>query len=151
MLSATYPPRTPITASNPWTHRGREIDGPGDFLGFVYLITCVSTGKKYVGRKLFWFTKTKMVQKKRKRVLVESDWRDYYGSSNSLKADIEKLGRSNFRREILHMCVGKAQMNYLEMREQVERRVLERDDYYNDEIRARVHRHKSLITPKRRK
>jgi len=35
-------------------------------------------------------------------------------------------------------------MNYLELREQVDRRVLETGEYYNDEIRARVRRHGSL-------
>jgi hypothetical protein len=85
-----------------------------------------------------------MVKKKRRRVSIESDWLKYYSSSNALKADIEKYGKEAFLREILYLCTGRAQMNYLELREQIDRRVLETGEYYNDEIRARVHRHGSL-------
>ena len=50
--------------------------------GFVYLITNLENNRKYIGKKLFWFSKTKMVKGKRKKVKVPSDWQTYYGSSD---------------------------------------------------------------------
>ena len=35
--------------------------------GFVYIITNNLTGRKYIGKKLFWSAKTKQVNKKKKR------------------------------------------------------------------------------------
>lgn len=121
---------------------------PEDCIGFVYLITNTLTGRKYIGKKLAKFSKTtyKVVKlkngnKKRKKIKgkIESDWRDYYGSSPNLTEDINKLGKENFRREILHFCTSKAQTSYLEAKEQFLRQVLESDDYYNGHIQVRVH------------
>jgi hypothetical protein len=66
-------------------------------------------------------------------------WQDYYGSSDALSKDIERLGQDQFRREILYYCRSKAECNYIEAREQFSRRVLESDRYYNGHIRVRVH------------
>jgi hypothetical protein len=70
---------------------------------------------------------------------MESDWQDYYGSNDTLKADVIKLGPENFQREILYYCKSKAECSYIEAREQFSRRVLESDDYYNGQISVRVH------------
>ena len=53
--------------------------------------------------------------------------------------DLEKLGPDKFRREILYYCKSKAELNYVEAREQFARKVLESDQYYNGHIRVRVH------------
>jgi hypothetical protein len=113
---------------------------PDDAYGYVYLITNTITGKKYIGKKLFWFKKTKMVKGKKKRLKVESDWKDYWSSSDEVKKDVLSLGEENFIREILHICPNKGSCNYLEAREQMDRRVLETDEYYNGQIQCRVHR-----------
>ena len=50
----------------------------------------------YVGKKFFWFKKTKpktKTRKRRQRLLVESDWKTYYGSNKHLKADVENMVR----------------------------------------------------------
>ena len=70
---------------------------------------------------------------------MESDWRDYFGSSDALLEDVEQLGQKKFAREILYYCKNKAELSYIEAREQFARRVLESDDYYNGHIRVRVH------------
>ena len=62
-----------------------------DNYGFVYIIENVLTKRKYIGKKLFWFSKTKQVNKKRKKYKVVSDWQEYYGSNEQLKKDIERL------------------------------------------------------------
>jgi len=113
---------------------------PENAYGYVYLITNTVTGRKYIGKKLFWFRRTKQVKGKKKRIKVESDWRDYWSSSDEVKKDVETFGPDKFIREILHICPNKGSCNYLEAREQMDRRVLETDGYYNGQIQCRVHR-----------
>ena len=116
-----------------------ELD-PKKIYGFVYLIENLVNGRKYVGKKLFFFKGFKTVKKKKKRILVESDWKTYYGSSNALQKDINEIGKINFRRVILHLCTSKSECSYLEMKEQIERQAIILDEYYNDQIRVRVTR-----------
>lgn len=124
-----------------WLYKNSPlIDIPEDAYGYVYLITNTVTGKKYIGKKLFWFRKTKVIKGKKKRLKVESDWRDYWSSSDEVKADVDAHGADKFVREILHICPNKGLCNYLEAREQMDRRVLENDDYYNGQIQCRVHK-----------
>jgi hypothetical protein len=144
-----------------WFYQGIEVtDLPEDCVGFVYLITNNISGRKYVGKKLAKFAKTtyKVVKlkngnKKKKKIRgkIDSDWRDYYGSSPNLTADIDALGKENFTREIIYYCNSKAECSYIEAREQFDRKVLESTDYYNGHIQVRVHGShiiKSLQKPK---
>jgi hypothetical protein len=120
-----------------WTYQGNTVEEiPEGKLGFVYLITNLITGQKYIGKKLAQFKRTKPPLKRRST--VESDWRDYWGSSDRLNADVQALGPENFTREILYYCTSKAEMSYIEAREQFDRRVLETDEYYNGIINCRV-------------
>jgi hypothetical protein len=131
-----------------WTFNNQPITSlPQDVVGFVYLITCKLTGKKYVGKKIAHFAKTtyKMVKlkngtKKKKaiRTKVPSDWETYYGSNTNLHADIARHGSKNFTREILHYCKTKAEMSWLELKEQVDRDVLHSAQYYNMWISVKV-------------
>lgn len=116
-----------------------ELD-PKKLYGFVYLITNLTNDRKYVGKKLFFFKGFKTVKKKKKRILVQSDWKTYYGSSNALQKDLDECGKDNFRRDILHLCASKSECSYLEMKEQIERQAILLDEYYNDQIRVRVTR-----------
>ena len=126
-----------------WTYQGKPLDTlPEECVGFVYLITNTKTGRMYVGKKLAKFKRSRPPLKGRKnkrRHTVESDWQDYYGSSDLLKEDVNKLGKEKFKREILYFCRSKGECNYLEAKEQFARGVLESDDYYNGHIRVRVH------------
>ena len=125
-----------------WTYQQQPLEEiPEGYIGFVYLITNLTTGQKYIGKKLAQFKKTRPPLKGKRlkrRSTVESDWRDYWGSSERLQADVNTLGPENFTREVLYLCKSKAEMSYLEAREQFERRVLETDDYYNGIINVRV-------------
>jgi hypothetical protein len=127
---------------NPWQYQGKAIEAEDleGHVAFVYRITNIKSQKSYIGKKLLQKTKTRQVKGKKKKTKVESDWKTYYGSNKDLQADVEKMGCDKFRREILHLCKTKGTANYLEMREQIDRRVLESDQWYNDQIYVRVHR-----------
>jgi hypothetical protein len=132
-----------------WIYKNQPVEQlPEDCVGFIYIVTNTISGRMYVGKKLAQFktTRYKMhTQKNGKKVrkkirgAVSSDWQAYYGSSDQLNKDIELLGREKFRREILYYCRSKAELNYIEAREQFARKVLESDQYYNGHIRVRVH------------
>lgn len=107
-------------------------------IGMVYIITNLLTGRKYIGKKLFQFKKTKQVKLKKKKILVQSDWMQYYGSNEELKNDVAEYGTENFHREIIHLCNSKAECSFLEAKEQFLRDVLLSDDYYNSWISVRI-------------
>ena len=131
-----------------WYYDDEEVtEIPEDAIAFVYCITNLTNDRKYIGKKLFYFSKTKykMVKlkngtKKRKKIKskIESDWKDYYGSNEELKKEVQNLGTDKFYRQILYFCKSKAEASYLEAREQFERKVLETSDYYNGIINVRV-------------
>jgi len=132
-----------------WFYQGSLVETlPEDCVGFVYLITNTLNSRKYIGKKLAKFSKTstrtvklKNGNKKKKKIRskIDSDWRDYYGSSPELSKDVESLGKENFSREILFYCKSKSECSYVEAREQFSRKVLESADYYNGHIQVRVH------------
>ena len=126
-----------------WTFEGKLVDTlPADFIGFVYLITNMTNNRKYIGKKLTQFKRSKKPLKGRtnkRRYTVESDWKDYYGSSDELTADVELLGKDKFKREIMFWCSSKSELSYIEAREQFTHKVLESKQWYNGHIRVRVH------------
>ena len=126
-----------------WTYQEKPINElPDDVVGFVYQITNTTNDRMYIGKKLAKFKRSRKPLKGRKnkrRYKVDSDWQEYYGSSDELTLDIKKLGKEYFKREILFYCYSKAELNYVEAREQFARKVLESDNYYNGHIRVRVH------------
>ncbi len=126
-----------------WFYENKKVDElPENVIGFVYQITNTKDGRMYIGKKLARFKRSRPPLKGRKnkrRYKVDSDWRDYYGSSDELTADVLKLGKGNFRRDILFYCYSKSELSYIEAREQFARKVLESNDYYNGHIRVRVH------------
>jgi hypothetical protein len=123
-----------------WIYNGNEFteDMIGDNYGFVYLITNTTTGRKYIGKKFFYSSKTKVLKGKKKRIKVSSDWKNYYGSSAEVTKDVLQLGQENFSREIIHLCKSKGECGYLEAKEQFLKGALESDDYYNTWIMVRV-------------
>ena len=133
-----------------WHYNGQLIEQlPDDIIGFVYLIINKSTGKKYIGKKLAKFTKTKVKtvtlksgekKKKRMKTYEESDWKTYWSSSEELKKDVASLGEESFTREILHYCNSKGVLSYMELKEQMARQVLESTDYYNAIVQVKIHK-----------
>lgn len=128
-----------------WMHQNKEYvlteRDPKKICGFVYLVTNLVSQRQYVGKKLFWSSRSKMIKGKKKKLKVESDWQSYYGSSASVQADLASLGPDKFLREILHICLSKSECSYLETREQFNRNVLLRPaEYYNEWVTCKITR-----------
>ena len=97
-----------------------------DAFGFIYEICNTVTSKKYIGKK------------HRRIELRESDWKTYTGSSVDLNADIVKYGKDKFTFTILHYCGSKWELGYREIKEQIKRDVILREDYYNGILNVRI-------------
>ena len=128
---------------NPWTYKGSTFtsDDIGEVFGYVYCITNLQTGKKYIGRK--YFTQRRKPRGGKRKVTTESDWKRYYGSSKELAEDIKKYGRNIFKREILSLHTRLGEVNYEETKQLFLNNVLMEslDDgtaaYYNSNILGR--------------
>lgn len=129
-----------------WHYENSVFTPPKDFspevwYGFVYEITNRGTGRKYIGKKFFWSAKTLPITKKRKRrkkLKVESNWRDYFGSNKHLQEELQEMGEESFYREILVLCKSKGECAYMEAKIQFEKEVLLKEEYYNGIIHCRV-------------
>ena len=126
-----------------WTFNNKEYNiTPEEYQGFVYQLTEIHTNKKYIGKKNFWKPKTLPITKTRKRRVrtrIESNWKEYYSSSNEVCQLVEQYGKERFKREILKLCKTKGEMSYYEAKLQFDHNVLFSDDYYNNFIGCRIH------------
>lgn len=126
-----------------WTYRGKEIDEEQTLghVGFVYIIINLISNRKYLGKKLFRSLRRKKVKGKYKRVMVQSDWRKYFSSCKELHDDVEAFGKGNFKREVLRLCKTKSELNYFELKMQMDLDVILRpEEYYNSFVGTRVNR-----------
>jgi hypothetical protein len=114
-----------------------------NMFGFIYEITNKVNGKKYIGKKqcVRKIKRKPLKGKTRNRIdQKESDWKTYTSSSKELNEDIQKYGKDNFQFRILKICGSKWELSYEEIKEQIARDVLKRDDYYNGVLNIRVGR-----------
>jgi len=127
-----------------------QING---YYGFTYIITNLETNKFYIGKKAFIHNKKKKLTKKeiaehtgagRKPITrvdkVDSGWKNYYGSSKELLADVKLLGEDKFERVIIHFAKNKKQLTFLELQEQIIHNVLFINNSYNDNIAGKYFR-----------
>ena len=125
-----------------WVYKDQAVnDLPEGTEAFVYLITNLTNDRKYVGKKLARFKKTRppLKGKKNKRHSEkETDWKTYTSSSNDLNADIITLGKDKFTFEIIQFCTCKWDLAYYEAYYQFLLNVLITDDYYNGIINLRI-------------
>ena len=130
-----------------WLYKNKEIneisDLPKNAFGFVYQTTHLPTNKKYIGKKSLMYNLKKKLGKKEKalwegkgrppvykRVLKESDWKNYYGSHSFIK----EANEEDLKREILEVAYHKKELTYLECKYQFTLGVLESRSYLNDNI-----------------
>ena len=121
-----------------WLYEDKEFIDVEDYYGFIYLIENMANGKKYIGRKFLTKAGYKTVKGKRKKIRVESDWRDYYGSSNSLKEDIDLYGKDSFRRTILRLCKSRGECNYFETKYIFDNDAILDPKYYNSWVSCKI-------------
>lgn len=121
-----------------WFYENEPFENPQEYWGFVYIIFDSVNKRKYIGKKQFYFKKTKTVKGKKKRYLVDSDWKTYFGSNLELNEQVKLNGEDKFTRTILKLCKSKSECSYYEIKYQLEFDVLLSDEYYNSWISARV-------------
>ena len=129
-----------------WTYNNKPFDSDmiGDYIGFVYEVYDTEAKMKYIGKKKFWSKVTKPPlkgKKNKRRSLKESDWKDYYGSSEEVKSLVENTGEWRFKRKIIRLCKTTGEMSYYEMKEQIENDVLLKpNEYHNAFVGGKIHR-----------
>ena len=133
-----------------WLYDNEPVITLPDCTGFVYCITNNVSGKQYIGKKLSCFSKTSMKTvtlkngtKKKKKIKsqIESDWKSYWSSSESLKHDVTLLGEENFSRTIIMFCYSKSELSYQEIKLQLKYDVLlYPDQWYNGIVNCKIHR-----------
>lgn len=124
-----------------WLYKGENFtEIPEGYIGFVYIIECIPTGQKYIGRKIFYSTSRKIIKgsTRRKKTVTESTWKSYFGSSEYMQLLIKSYGKEKFRREILYLCKDKSSMSYLESKEIFIRDALLKDEYINRWITCQI-------------
>ena len=132
-----------MTYDNPWTYNGVpfESEDINEYYGFIYRITNTVNGFDYVGRKYFKTIKKRPPlkgKKNKRRETVETDWKDYWGSSARLVEDMAKLGKDKFTREIIHLCKSRGETNYMEAYYQFKEGVLLNENNYNGIIQIKL-------------
>jgi len=113
-------------------------DKIGNNFGFVYLITHIPTGRKYVGKKFFSKAGYKQVKGKRKKIRKTSDWEKYWGSNKELQEEVKKNGEEQYTREILHLCKTRSECSYYETWEIFTRHALLSEGYYNSWVSCKI-------------
>ncbi len=136
-----------------WTYKNEEITSLGNFpkgtFGFVYQVTHIPTGKKYIGKKVLYHNRKVKLGKKElkdyegligrrptyKIATKESDWQTYYGSNKLLLEIVKEEPIKNFKREILILAPTKKLLTYYETQTLFVYRVLEEpENYFNDNV-----------------
>ncbi|MDD5150377.1 MAG: hypothetical protein PHC28_07810, partial [Flavobacterium sp.] len=126
---------------NKWQYQGNDFnieDIPKNIESFVYIIEDTLNDKWYIGKKTFFFRRKKIVNGRNKNIKLVSDWQFYYGSNEFLHAAMKDKDCTLFKRTILYLCESKAEASYLELREQIDHRCLEKENYYNHWIDVKV-------------
>ena len=90
---------------------------PHVYFGFVYQVTNLVTGKRYLGKKQYHTWRKKKKSK-------EMDWHFYCGSSTHLHKDIKKYGKENFEFRILKNYKTRGGLVYGEANMQHKKNVL---------------------------
>ncbi len=136
-----------------WLYKEKVINGiedmPKNSFGFIYEVCYTPTNEKYLGKKVLQFNKKlpplKGFKRKRK-VIVESDWKTYYGSHQKIKTLLKENKQNNFKRNILEFSFNKKHLTYLETKYLFCNHVLENTEYINDNILGKFFR-KDLVNP----
>ena len=138
-----------------WLYKDKQINQLSDMpepqpFGFIYEVTHIPTGRKYLGKKQLISVQNKPLGKKelaaltdkraskKKQVIKESDWKTYYGSNPEIKSLIKEGKQLEFKREILMFVPTKKLLTYYENKFLFINEVIEpHTNYINDNIEGR--------------
>ena len=138
-----------------WLYKDKQINELSDMpepqpFGFIYEVTHIPTGRKYLGKKQLISVQNKPLGKKelaaltdkraskKKQVVKESDWKTYYGSNPEIKSLIKEGKQSEFKREIIIFVATKKLLTYYENKFLFINEVIEpHTNYINDNIEGR--------------
>jgi hypothetical protein len=131
-----------------WLYEGKPIesmeDMPEGTFGFIYEVTHIPTGRKYIGKKQLMMNRTLPPlkgQKRKRKVVKEGDWKTYYGSQKEIKALLKEGSALDFSRIILNFVPSKKLLTYYELKFLFAKGVLEPEsNYLNDNISGRFFR-----------
>jgi hypothetical protein len=130
-----------------WLYRDKVIDKiedmPEGTFGFIYEVLHKPSGRKYLGKKVLQFNRTLPPlkgQKRKRKVVKESDWKTYYGSHAEIKGLIKEQKQDEFERNILQFVPTKKLLTYFECKYLFIKEVLEHQEYINDNILAKFYR-----------
>jgi hypothetical protein len=148
-----------------WWYEGKIItdisDMPENTYGFIYEVLHKPTDRKYLGKKVLFFERNVRIGKRetealkeerkakgiggrvpaKKKVIKESDWKDYYGSHKDIVKLIKEGKQFEFERKILTFVPNKKLLTYYECKYLFIKEVLEeRNNYINDNILGKFYK-----------
>jgi hypothetical protein len=148
-----------------WIYKGTPVASiktmPENTYGFIYEVTHIPSGRKYLGKKVLYFERNKRLGKRalealrqerkakgiggrtplKQKVITESDWKTYYGSQKEILELVKEGNERDFKREILQFVKDKKQLTYFECKYLFINEVLEtRNNYINDNILGKFYR-----------
>lgn len=110
-----------------YSHWVTTKEMPANAVGFVYIITNLTNGRKYIGCKKMY------VKNKQKQ-----EWQSYTGSSTELNKDIAELGKYSFGFEIIEWHTSLVEMKYSEARHILTENAILKWEYYNQAVFLRM-------------
>lgn len=141
-----------------WLYQQKEVTTdtlPEGAIGFIYKIVHTPSGKYYIGKKQLASTRNVKLSKKaitilkeartgkggrlpsKKRVVSESDWKDYYSSNAEIKQMVADGKSEEFTREIIRYCFSLKSLGYWETYYLFTNNVLADDNCFNANILGR--------------
>jgi len=138
--------KTEVNLKTPrWKNQLLSTESMEDYVGFVYILRNTKNNKYYIGQKRYWTKITRQPLKGRKNKRhdrKESDWKSYWSSSETIKAEVAKNGTKDWERHILKHCKTLFDLSYTELEWQVKMNVLFDEQSYNGMINVRLSRQK---------
>ena len=106
-----------IDYENPWIYNGKPFlsEDIGEHYGFVYCITNVLTGRRYIGRKYFW--SLRKLEVSLGELKVKATGRNTTEVVTKLNSDRKQVGNEAFTRVILSLHQTKGTCNYEETKQ----------------------------------
>jgi hypothetical protein len=112
------------------------------------MTTNLDNGRQYIGKKIFQNTTSKKLGKKetkalpvkrgrnpsKKKVISESNWREYYGSADEVKEWVKTVPKDRLLRIVMRLCKSSKELTFFETKYLFQYNVLFDDRFVNSNI-----------------